>query len=32
MKKQLINIERDKRYTFYATFERYSFTSGPRGI
>lgn len=32
MKKLLINIERDKRYTFYATFERYSFTSGARGI
>ena len=28
----MINIERDKRYRFHATFERYSFTSGTRGI
>ena len=32
MKKQLINIQRHGRYRYHATFERYTFTSGTRGI
>lgn len=32
MKNKLTNTDWGERYTFHATFERYSFTSGNRGI
>lgn len=32
MRKKLINVGQQERYKFYATFERYTFTSNNRGI